>query len=654
MSVDLQRSVCRVRSLGWTLWIACCVSRICIAAGAPEPQPAPTAPPLPVPQDAAYPGTLQLLVDATDVRHRVFSVHETIPVLMAGDLVLLYPRWLPGAHAPEGTIAMLAGLTVRAAGQPLDWHRDTVDVFAFHIAVPQQVTQLEVDYQYLSPVKSNVGPLVMTEDLLALDWNTVVLYPAGYFSRRIAIQPSVRLPEGWSLATALETDAVEASVTRFRTTSVEALIDSPLQAGRYFKRYDISPDDAAPVHLDVVADRPQLTQISPALIESHRSLVRQAYRLFGSHHYDHYDFLCSLSDTLSSGITLEHQRSAEYGLPSNEFGEWDKNIAERDLLPHEYVHSWDGKFRRPADLWTPNFNVPMRDSLLWVYEGGTQYWGMVLAARAGLWSREQALDRLAYLVANLDATPGRGWRNLQDTTNDEIINPRLPMSWLSWQRFEDYYFEGAFMWLEADTLIRERSHDKRSLDDFAKLFFGVENGRYTPVTYRFEDVVQALNSVEPFDWSAFLRDHLERTRSDGPADGLVRSGYRLIFTETASEYSKAVESERKQEDFLFSLGFIADKDGQLTEVLWGGPAYQAGLTAGMHLVAVSGVAYDADKLRDAIRESKGQSVPLELLVRSDDRYRTVPIDYHAGLRYPHLERVDATPARLDAILAAKP
>jgi len=408
------------------------------------------------------------------------------------------------------------------------------------------------------------------------------------------------------------------------------------------------------VHLDIVADRPQLTQISPELIESHRSLVRQAHLLFGSHHYDHYDFICLLSDTVGRDITLEHQRSAEYGLPSNEFSEWDKNISDRDLLPHEYVHSWDGKFRRPFDLWTPNFNVPMRDSLLWVYEGGTQYWGLVLTARAGLGTKEQALDSWAYVIANVNTTPGRTWRNLQDTTNDEIINPRRPMAWRSWQRYEDYYTEGALIWLEADSLIRERSQGKRSLDDFARLFFGVENGRFTPIVYQFDDVVQALNKVEPMDWATFLNDRLQRTGAGPPTVDLTPSGYRPIFTDPAGEFSKALATERKHEDFWFSLGFVVDKDGKLVEVLWDSPAYKSGLTAGMSLVAVNGVAYDADKLREAVKEANRQTGSLELLVHSDDRYRTVAIDYHGGLRYPHLERVEPVPARLDDILAARP
>lgn len=606
------------------------------------------------PRDVPYPGVVQLKVDATDVDHRVFAVHETIPVQTSGDLVLLYPQWLPGTHAPEGTIAMLAGLTVRAGGSPVAWRRDTGNVFAFHIAVPAGAKQLDVDYQYLSPVKSDVGPIAVTQQLLWLNWNTVVLYPAGYFARRIAYAPTVQLPPDWKLATALEVESSDTTGTHFRATSLEALVDSPLQAGRYFRSYDVSPDQTAPVHLDVVADTPQMTEISPELIALHRNLVRQAHLLFGSHHYDHYDFLCSVSSTVPRDITLEHQRSAEYGLPANEFSEWGKNLTDRDLLPHEYVHSWDGKFRRPFDLWTANFNVPMRDSLLWVYEGGTQYWGLVLTARSGLRTRSQALDRWAQSIAKFNALPGRNWRNLQDTTNDEIINPRQPLSWSSWQRFEDYYDEGALIWLEADMLIRERSQGKRSLDDFARLFFGVDNGQFTPLVYRFEDVVQALNQVEPYDWAGFFNTHLQQT---GPASlpfDLTATGYRLVFTDSANEFTKAVEAEKKNDDFWYSLGFSVDKDGNLTDVLWDSVAYKAGLTAGTRLIAVNGMAYDGDRLRAAVKDAKEQTSPLQFIVRIDDRYRVLAIDYHGGLRYPHLERVESAPARLDDVLAARP
>ncbi len=625
------------------------------AAQWPEAQPARPVAVIPAPRDLAFPGTVQLAVDATDIAHRVFGVHESIPVTGAAELVLLYPQWLPGTHAPEGTIAALAGLQVHAGAMPLNWIRDSVNVFAFHVAVPKGVASIEVEFQYLSPVRSEVGPVVVTHDQLAIDWNTVVLYPAGYFARRIPVDVRLTLPPAWTSASALEVASVDGPVTTFREVTVDTLIDSPLLAGRYFKRYALSDGAVPAVQLDVFAERPELTELKPELVTLHRNLVQQAQRLFGSQHYPHYDFLYSLSDTLSGDITLEHQCSAEYGLPANEFSEWDSNLPRRDDIAHEFVHSWNGKFRRPADLWTPDLNVPMRNSLLWMYEGGTQYWGLVLSARAGMLSQQQTLDALAMLIASLQERRGRDWRNLQDTTSDEIINPRRPMSWPSWSRFEDYYGEGALIWLEADTLIRERSHEQRSLDDFARQFFGIADGRATPVLYTFDDIVQALNRVEPFDWAGFLRVRLSSLGSALPTESLQRSGYRLVYSDTPSESWKAWEAAPPKEDsFIYSLGFGASKEGVLTRVLWQSPAFKAGLSAGDRLVAVNDLAFDADRLRDAIKRAEQQSGPIELLLRSDERFRSISLDYHGGLRYPHLERDRAVPARLEAVLAPRP
>ncbi len=624
------------------------------SASSAAPQPLQPAAPLPEPRDEAYPGTLQLAVDATDLDRRILRVHEEIPVEGAGEAILLYPQWLPGTHSPEGPLDRLAGLVVQAGGTRLSWLRDPGNVYAFHIAVPKGAKSIAVDFQYLSPVSHAVGRTEITPDLLVLDWNSVVLYPAGHFTRQIPVAASLRLPEGFHLATALETAEVKGTVTSFKPLPLETLVDSPVRAGRHYRRYDLAPGDKVPVALDLFADRPELLEIKPELIELHRALVQQAYQLFGSHHYDHYDFLVSLSDTIGWNTTLEHHRSAEYGEPVADFTDWAKTAAFRDVIAHEYVHSWDGKFRRPADLWTANFNVPMRDSLLWVYEGGTSYWGEVLTARAGLWTKQQALDALAISVARLDRESGRSWRSVQDTTNDEIINPRRPQSSPSWQRFEDYYAEGALIWLDADTLIRERSQGKRSLDDFARAFFGIDNGSYLPAVYGFDDVVRALNAVEPYDWATFLRARLDGHGPGAPLDGLHRGGYRLVFTGEPGEYWTSVELTRnKNTDLTFSLGLIIDKDAKLTSVLWDGPAWKAGLTAGTTLVAVDGIAFEPDRLKQALREAKGKKAPLELLVRTDDRFHSVRIEYHDGLRYPHLERDPSQPARLDDILAAR-
>jgi predicted metalloprotease with PDZ domain len=619
-----------------------------------QPLPAAPTPEIPAPVDTPYPGTIKLAVDATDLARGVFAVHETVPVSGPGPLTLLYPKWLPGNHSPTGPIDKLAGLIVTAGGKRIEWRRDPVDVYAFHIDAPAGVNALDLDFQFLSPVSDREGRVVMTPQMLNVEWNTVVLYPAGYYSRDIKVDASVKLPDGFTPATALE-DASGAATpgaggtVAYKTTTLNTLVDSPLIAGKYYARFDLDPGGPARVSLDVIADRPDLLAAKPEQIAAHRALVQQAYKTFGSHHYDHYDFLFSLSDRMG-GEGLEHHQSSEDGTIPKYFTDWDKTEAGRDLLAHEYTHSWDGKFRRPADLWTPNFNVPMRDSLLWVYEGQTQYWGYVLAARSGLLTKQQALDAIAYTAATYDARVGRSWRALEDTTNDPILSQRRPLSWLSWQRDEDYYSEGQLAWLDADTLIREKTGGKKSLNDFAKAFFGVDNGSFVTRTYDFDDVVAALNGVVVYDWAGFLHQRLEGHGPGAPLDGVARGGYQLAFTDTPTDYFTSVESERKATNLMFSIGFTVGKDGSLSEVLWDGPAFKAGLTQETTLVAVNGEAYDPDTLKDAIKAAKATTAPIVLLVKDKDEYRTVLIDYHGGLRYPRFERVAGTPARLDDIL----
>ena len=636
--------------------MACC-ALVLSAAGAlaqsTGPQPSPMPKQIPAPKDTPYSGTIHLNVDATDLERHIFSVKETIPVRGGESIVLLYPQWLPGNHSPTGRVDKIAGLMIYANGSHIEWVRDVVDMFALHVDVPAGVTTLEVNFQFTSAVgDANDGRVVMTPEMLNLQWNSVALYPAGYFARQIMVEASVRLPQGWEFATALDTAGNNGGVTTFKPVSFDTLVDSPMFAGRHFKRVDLDPGGATPVHLNIVADRADLLDAKPEQIEAHRALVQQAYKLYGSHHYVHYEFLLALTDQMG-GIGLEHHQSSENGVPPTYFTEWDKNADTRDLLPHEYTHSWNGKFRRPSDLWTPNFNVPMRDSLLWVYEGQTQYWGYVLAARAGLISKQQALDAIAATAALYDHRVGREWKTLQDTTNDPIAAMRRPLAWRSWERSEDYYSEGELVWLDADTLIREKSGDQKSLDDFAHLFFGIDNGSFVPVTYEFEDVVKALNAVQPYDWATFLRARLDSHGPGAPLDGLARGGYKLIYTDTPSEFWKSAEARRKITDLTYSLGFSVGAESRLNDVLWGGPAYKSGLTIGTQIVAVNGIAFDPDGLKRAIKDSKSDSAAIELLVKNGNRFRTVKIDYHEGLRYPHLEREGTAPARLDLILAPR-
>jgi predicted metalloprotease with PDZ domain len=629
------------------------------AAASPGPVALPPAPPIAAPRDIPYPGQIDLAVDATDTDRRIVTVRETLPVGGGGgDVVLLYPEWLPGTHAPEGAIDRLAGLTIAAGGTPLPWKRDVANVFAFHVAVPKGAASLDIAFQYLSPVSEKQGPTEITSTIATLEWNSLALYPAGFYARQIPVQASLTLPAGWTFATALETARSDADTTVFKPTTIETLIDSPVYAGRYAARFDLRAPGPAPVRLTVFADKPGELIVKPEQLAAHRALVQQAYRLYGSRHYDHYDFLLSVSD-LTQPQGLEHHRSSEDGVAAGYFADYDKAAADRTLLPHEYTHSWNGKFRRPADLWTPNYNVRMRDSLLWVYEGMTEYWGEVLTARSGLRTPEQEREALALTMATYDAVPGRSWRPLQDTTNDEIINPRRPQSWSTWQRFEDYYDEGALIWLDADTLIRERSGGARSLDDFARTFLGIDDGSWVPATYGFDDLVKALGAVEPLDWAAFLRARLDGVGKGAPLDGLKRSGYRLVYNDTPNAILASAEGQDrgdaydKTRDFTFSVGLVVAKEGALKRVQWGGPAFKAGLTAGDRIIAVNGLPYADDTLADAIRDAEKTPAPILLIVKTADRFKVVSIDWTGGLRYPHLERDPARPDLLDAILAAR-
>src|SRR5581483_2444655 len=482
---------------------------------------------VPAPQDTPYAGAITLKVDATDVERHIFNVHESIPV-GPGALTLLYPQWLPGNHAPHGPIDGLAGLIMRSNGQRVEWARDPVNIYAFHVQVPSGADRLDLEFQYAAPVIAGEGRTIMvTPEMLGLEWNTVVLYPAGYYASRIAMAPELTLPEGWQLGTALDIESRSGNTVSFKSTSLEMLVDSPVFAGRYFRSIALDPA----VRLDIVADTPASYEaIRPEQIAVHRKLVQETYALFGGRHFDHYDLLLALSDHFGD-IGLEHHRSSENRRLPGYFLNWDREAVGRTLLPHEFSHSWNGKFRRPAGLATANFNVPMRNELLWVYEGLTSYLDGVLAARCGLWSTEMARQEWAYTAANMDHNrPGRVWRDVEDTTYQPIVTARRALSWLSWERTEDYYPEGALIWLDVDTKIRELSGDKRSLDDFARAFFGAPYGALGPVTYTFADVVHALNDVVAYDWEKFLTQRLHSHGPGAPIEGLARGGWKLVYT----------------------------------------------------------------------------------------------------------------------------
>ena len=619
------------------------------AAAQPSQGPQGAALPSPVaaPRDVAYPGLMRLEVDATDTARRIFRVKQTIPVAQDGRTTLLYPQWIPGNHAPRGQIEKVGGLVVKANGRVLPWTRDPLDVYAFHVEVPQGAGELQVEFQYLSPTATNQGRVVMTPEMLNLQWFSVSLYPAGYYTRRIMVEPSVKLPPDWGHGVALDVAGKDGDVTQFKPVTYETLVDSPMFAGRHYRQFDLDPGGRSPVRLNVVADTADELDVDPKTLEKHRNLIRQADRLFGARPYDRYDFLLAVSNRLG-GIGVEHHRSSENGVGTGYFTAFDKAIGDRDLLPHEYTHSWNGKFRRPADLWTPSYSVPMRGSLLWVYEGQTQYWGYVLGARSGMLSKDEGLQALAATAAVYENQVGRRWRQLEDTTLDPVIARRQPQAWRAWQRSEDYYSEGQLIWLDADTLIRERSRGKRSLDDFARVFFGGKDGDYTPRTYTFEDVAAALNAVEPYDWTAFLQTRVRDLAPKAPLDGLARGGWRLVYTETPTAYFTAAQAAAKTTNLMYSLGVSLNREGDVTAVLWDSPAFDAGLTVSTRILAVNGIAFDAERLKTAITDAKSGQ-PIELLVKNGDHFQTLAIPYRGGLRYPRLERIEGAPDLLSRI-----
>ena len=655
----LEKDISMIKSSVSLIALMAAISAPAFAQDVPQANTAVWAPPspsLPVAKDVPFTaGTIHIDVDASDVLRRVIRIHETVPVDTAGDLVLLAPKWLPGDHEPDGEVVKMAGFTASIDGQAANWTRDPVEVNAFHVKVPAGAKTVTMDFQYLAPVDGDVGRIVYTADMVNLQWTYASLYPAGYYVSRLPVVATVKFPAGWQEGSGLEAANVSAdNVVTFKPTTYETLIDSPIFAGRYFKRLDLDPGAAVPVHMDIVADKASSLDVPDDVLKIHQKLIQQAYKLYGSHHYDHYDFLVAASDELGD-IGLEHHRSSENSVPVDYYTDWKNSFYGRDLFAHEYTHSWNGKYRRPYDLWTPDYQAPMRDSLLWVYEGQTEYWGNVLAARSGLFDKDQYLGRIASLAGYYDTLAGRKWRDMEDTTNDPIIAQRAAQSWPNYQESEEYYDQGLFVWLDADTLIREKTKGAKSLDNFAHDFFGVHNGDWNTDTYSFDDVVKALNAVYPYDWATFLNTRLHDHGTPPPFDGLARAGWKLVYTDEPTAYFKARETQHKIDDYQYSLGLILSKTGIIKEVTWDSLAFKAGLTASEQVLAVNGVAYDADNLKDALKATaaKGNTDAIELLVKAGDHYRTIKIDYHGGSRYPKLERIEGTPDLLSDIIAEK-
>jgi predicted metalloprotease with PDZ domain len=596
--------------------------------------------------------TVTIFVDATTAPRKIFHASLKIPAA-PGDLSLYYPKWIPGEHAPDGPVIDLAGLKFSAAGKTLRWRRDLLDGFTLHVDVPAGVSEVAADLDFLSPATFEGGFSAgssATDKLAIISWNQVLLYPKGWKSDDINYSATLKLPEGWKFGTPLPIASQTANEIHFSTVSLTTLVDSPVITGEFLKVVPLAQDP--PTEMDIAADSAAALEAPQEVWDHYKNLVEQAQKLFGAHHYRDYHFLYTLSDHVAH-FGLEHHESDDSRVDERALVDDASRKLSASLLPHEYVHSWNGKFRRPADLATPDYQQPMQDDLLWVYEGLTNYLGFVLTARSGLLTAGQDRDDLAITASALDHTPGREWRNLQDTAD---AAPQLyfsPRAWESWRRSTDFYNEDTLNWLWVDVIIRQQTKGAKSIDDFCHLFHGAPSTAPIVKPYTFDDVVNSLNQVAPYDWRAFWTERLTNHGPGAPLGGIKGSGWKVVYDETPSELMSGSASAYHFVPAAFALGLVLNDDGTISDTTEGELAAKAGIGPGMKLVAVNGRRFTPEIVRDAIKAAKSGSAPIELLIENSDYYKTYKIDYHAGEKYPHLVRDDSKPDLLTDILKAK-
>lgn len=607
---------------------------------------APMPPALPTPLDRPFRGAIQLAVNATDTDHQIFSVRETIPVQAPGDTVLLYPEWETASHAPTATVAELAGLVVLVDGKTADWRRDPVDMHAFHVDVPKGASSITLEFQFLAPAQAHL----LRPDMVIVPWQRVLLYPAGWYARDIPVAATLAIPHGLTPFTALNFHAIDDGTLGFQPVALDQLVDAPIYAGRYTRRITLIGGSAKPVALDLLADAKEDLAITEPEIDRMKALIAQGLKTFGMAPYRHYDAIVTLSDVLSpdgNGGGVEHLEEGENNLPAAYFTDTAKQLNNLDLIAHEFVHAWNGRWRQPADLWSPTFNRPVGGSLLWLYEGQSEFWGRVLAARAGLRDRQQTLDKLAMDAATVANRTGRRWKDLQDSTNDAVFMAKHRIVSPDWQRREDYYPEGVLLWLDVDARLREVSHGERNIDDFARIFF-IKDSAQTTRTYTYQDVCDALDKVAPDDWAAFLNQHLHSHSAEEATAGLTRAGWKLVYSNVPTDTFRQDEEEAGAVNFDYSIGLQIKEGGIVQSVRWDGPASRAGLSPGSLVLEVNGRAFSTRVLLAAVESAPSTLISLSVNIRGDKR--VVSIDDRGGLRYPHLERIAGAPDRLSALL----
>ena len=594
---------------------------------------------------------ISISVDLTDAPRKILHARLSYPV-KPGSLTLVYPKWIPGEHGPTGPIDNLAGIEFTAGGKPVPWRRDDVNMYAFHLQIPAGVTTLDAKLDFLataSPTGFSAGAST-SANLCLLSWNELLLYPEGYSASEVRFAPEIKLPEGWKFGTALTSSGQGEAARNFQPVTLETLVDSPVIAGRYFKEIALSPEVSPKHFIDMAADGPEDLNISKENLAALHNLVLEAGKLYASHHFNSYHFLLTLSDSVAH-FGLEHHESSDDRVSARTMIEDDLKLLNADLMPHEFTHSWNGKYRRPAGLVTPDYQEPMKGELLWVYEGLTQYLGDILAARSGLWTAEQYKAYLAASAAELNHRPGRTWRNLEDTAVAAQTLYSTGEGWDNWRRSVDYYPEGELIWLEVDVNIRKLSGGKKSLNDFCARFLG-DGGNTGPklLPYTFADVVDALNAVQPFDWASFLKERITSKANHAPTGGITAGGYRLSFDDKPNEITRAEESKNHGVNAWYSLGFYTGSDNVVSDVLFNSPAFQAGMGPGMKIVAVNGRGASDELLRAAINETKTGAQTVEFIVENTGFFKVLKVQYAGGAKYPSLTREGSGVALLDEIL----
>ncbi|MEP6762850.1 MAG: M61 family peptidase [Gemmatimonadaceae bacterium] len=595
--------------------------------------------------------TIALTVDATEAPRRILHSHETIPVA-AGALTLLYPKWIPGEHGPTGPVIDVAGLVITAGGKRLTWRRDLVEMYAIRVDVPAGTSSIDVAFDFLLPTETagfSSGASASSE-LLVLSWNQVLMYPSTPRPDSLQFKPSLILPTGWKHHTALVASSTAGDTVHFEPLSLTMLVDSPVQSGVHSRSLDVSVAGGATTTLNLVADADSDLAITPVDEAGYKALVVEANALFGAHHYARFEFLYTLSEQVAH-FGLEHHQSNDDRVASRTLIDNNLRLTSADLLPHEFVHSWNGKYRRPKGLATGDFSTPMQGDLLWVYEGLTQYLGKVLAARAGLRSAENYREDQAMLAARLENRPGRSWRPLQDVNDEAQLLYYTRADWDSWRRSVDYYDEGDLIWLEADVTIRKLTNNAKSLDDFCKAFHGGESGVAMVKSYTFDDVVNTLNQVAPNDWKAFFNARIRDVTPHAPLGGIEGAGWKLSYGETPSAMQRAYEISNEVIDERYSLGLQLTMKGGIVDVIPGSAADKSGLAPGMKITTISGTNFSPAAVHAALKRAKSVTTPIAIDASNGLTHKSYAVDYHGGERYPYLERDASKPDVLTAIIS---